>query len=108
MFINPTLTRNQRWLLSLLLLAAMTLFFSASQAQSIPAWTPNTAYTVNAKATYQGNVYQCRQAHTSIVTWKPINTPAHRPALVVATLKCNGFVFSRGVRSTLHSLPATR
>ncbi len=28
------------------------------------------------KSTYQANVYQCRQAHTSIVTWEPINTPA--------------------------------
>jgi chitinase len=73
---NPTLARNQRWLLSLLLLAAMTLFFSATHAQSIPAWAPNTAYAVNSKVTYQAIVYQCRQAHTSIVTWEPINTPA--------------------------------
>lgn len=73
---NSTLARDQRWLLSLLLLAAMTLLFSVSQAQSIPAWAPNTAYAVNTKVTYQGNVYQCRQAHTSIVTWEPINTPA--------------------------------
>lgn len=76
---NDTVLHNRRWLLSLLLLAAMTLFFSAMQsahAQQVPAWAPNSAYAVNAKVTYQGSVYQCRQAHTSIVTWEPINTPA--------------------------------
>ncbi len=76
---NETVTHNRRWLLSLLLLAAMTLFFSAMQsahAQQVPAWAPNTAYAVNSKVTYQSFVYQCRQAHTSIVTWEPINTPA--------------------------------
>ncbi|HEY0687289.1 MAG TPA: glycosyl hydrolase family 18 protein [Steroidobacter sp.] len=75
---NHTLTHNRRWLLSLLLLVATALFSSmqAAQAQQIPAWAPNTAYAVNAQVTYQGSVYQCRQAHTSIVTWEPVNTPA--------------------------------
>jgi chitinase len=75
---NVRAAYNPRWLLSLLLLAAMTLFFSphAAQAQQIPAWAPNTSYAVNAQVSYQGSVYQCRQAHTSIVTWEPINTPA--------------------------------
>lgn len=67
---------NRHWLSSLLLLIAMTLSFNAANAQQIPAWAPNTAYAVNAKATYQGIVYQCRQAHTSIVSWEPPNVPA--------------------------------
>lgn len=76
---NHTIAHNRRWLLSLLLLAATALFLSAppaAQAQQIPAWAPNTAYAVNAQVSYQGSIYQCRQAHTSIVTWEPVNTPA--------------------------------
>jgi len=51
-------------------------------ALAIPAlaqaaeWAPNTAYSVGALVTYQGPTYKCLQAHTSIVTWEPPNTPA--------------------------------
>src|SRR5262245_65868940 len=45
-------------------------------APQAPAWAPNTAYAVGAQVTYQGVLYQCRQAHTSLVTWEPPNTPA--------------------------------
>jgi len=41
-----------------------------------PAWAPNTAYSVGARVSYAGLNYQCLQAHTSIVTWEPPNTPA--------------------------------
>jgi beta-glucanase (GH16 family) len=41
-----------------------------------PAWAPNTAYAVGARVSYAGLNYQCLQAHTSIVTWEPPNTPA--------------------------------
>ena len=41
-----------------------------------PAWAPGVAYTVGARVSYGGLNYQCRQAHTSIVTWEPPNTPA--------------------------------
>jgi len=40
------------------------------------AWAPNTAYAVGAMVTYGGHTYKCLQAHTSIVTWEPPNTPA--------------------------------
>ena len=75
---NPArmLTASQRWLLSLFVLAAMMLLSFGAQAQQIPAWAPNTPYAINAKVTYQGSVYQCRQAHTSLVTWEPPATPA--------------------------------
>jgi hypothetical protein len=39
-------------------------------------WAPNTAYSVGVIVTYQGPSYKCLQAHTSIVTWEPPNTPA--------------------------------
>ena len=55
---------------------ALTLSFTAANAQQIPSWTPNTPYAVDAKATHQGFVYQCRQAHTSLVGWEPPNAPA--------------------------------
>jgi hypothetical protein len=40
------------------------------------AWAPNVAYAVNDTVTYAGSSYKCLQAHTSIVTWEPTNTPA--------------------------------
>jgi hypothetical protein len=39
-------------------------------------WAPNTAYAVGQQVTYAGVSYKCLQAHTSIVTWEPPNTPA--------------------------------
>lgn len=68
-------SRN-RWLISLLLCAVLSVLASGAHAQQIPAWAPNTAYAVNAKVTYSGSVYQCRQAHTSLVGWEPTATPA--------------------------------
>lgn len=73
---NSRLAYNPHWLLSLLLLVAMTLSMTSAHAQQIPAWAPNTAYALNSKVTYQGSVYQCRQPHTSLVTWEPPNVPA--------------------------------
>jgi chitodextrinase len=43
---------------------------------TIRSWAANTAYAVNAKATYEGIIYQCGQAHTSLVGWEPPNVPA--------------------------------
>jgi chitinase len=57
-------------------IAAFSLLLIAVSAQQIPAWAPNTSYPVGAQITYQGGTYQCRQAHTSLVTWEPPNTPA--------------------------------
>jgi len=37
---------------------------------------PDTAYHVGDRVSYNGLDYQCQQAHTSIVTWEPPNTPA--------------------------------
>lgn len=72
------------WTLFLILIAVQALLLSssassalsASAAPQVPAWAPNTAYAVGAQVTYQGVLYQCQQAHTSIVTWEPPNTPA--------------------------------
>lgn len=49
---------------------------SPTPTGAYPAWAPNTAYAVGARVTYGGRSYQCRQAHTSIVTWEPPNAPA--------------------------------
>lgn len=40
------------------------------------AWAPNVSYAVNDTVTYGGSSYKCLQAHTSITTWEPPNTPA--------------------------------
>jgi len=40
-------------------------------------WMPNTAYKIGQNVMYAGSCYQCRQSHTSIVTWEPsIHTQA--------------------------------
>jgi hypothetical protein len=39
-------------------------------------WTAGVAYQVNDEVTYQGKLYRCIQAHTSIVTWEPPNVLA--------------------------------
>ncbi len=56
--------------------AASTVSGTTAAASTAPAWAPNTAYAVGAKVTYNGAVYECRQAHTSIVSWEPATTPA--------------------------------
>jgi chitinase len=54
----------------------LSLLSFAASAQQIPAWAPNTFYAVNAKVTHLGNIYQCRQAHTSLSVWEPQIVPA--------------------------------
>jgi hypothetical protein len=39
-------------------------------------WAPGVAYTPGQVVTYGGKRYQCRQAHTSLVSWEPPNVLA--------------------------------
>jgi chitinase len=66
----------KHWLNLIAIFAAMTVVMIAVSAQQIPAWSANTSYSVGAQVSYQGSTYQCRQAHTSIISWEPPNTPA--------------------------------
>jgi chitinase len=43
---------------------------------TISPWAPNTAYNVGDKVSYGGKNYTCRQSHTSLPGWEPINVPA--------------------------------
>ncbi|MCM3781391.1 lytic polysaccharide monooxygenase [Neobacillus mesonae] len=57
--------------------ASNTLNISTSApSTSAPDWVPGTAYKVNDLVTYNGVVYKCRQAHTSLTGWEPTATPA--------------------------------
>ncbi len=40
------------------------------------AWAPNVSYAVGDTVTYNGVVYKCLQAHTSLPGWEPPNVPA--------------------------------
>ncbi|WP_375143054.1 glycosyl hydrolase family 18 protein [Paenibacillus sp. D2_2] len=40
-----------------------------------PAWQTNTSYAVGAYVTYNGNLYKCTYAHTSIQGWEPPSAP---------------------------------
>jgi hypothetical protein len=48
----------------------------ATTAPSGSAWAPNVAYQQGQIVTYAGKRYQCRIAHTSLVTWEPPNVAA--------------------------------
>ena len=41
-----------------------------------PEWAVNVAYPVGHKVQYNGKLYKVIQAHTSQVTWEPINAPS--------------------------------
>jgi chitinase len=49
----------------------LSLLLIGVSAQQIPAWAPNTFYTVGTRVSYQSSVYECRQSHTSLVGWEP-------------------------------------
>jgi chitinase len=61
--------------LILIVLLSLVFVIPASAADR-GQWAPNTAYAVGDTVTYNGQVYQCRQAHTSIVSWEPPNVLA--------------------------------
>ena len=67
---------HRSWVLFVTLFAFQLSSSAPTIAQQAPAWAPNTAYAIGARVTYQGVLYQCRQAHTSLVTWEPPNKPA--------------------------------
>ncbi|MCE5172817.1 lytic polysaccharide monooxygenase [Paenibacillus profundus] len=45
-------------------------------APTVAPWAPNTSYTAGALVTYDGQTYEARVAHTSLVGWEPPNVPA--------------------------------
>ena len=49
---------------------------SPTTAPAGGTWAPTVQYAVGAQVTYGGVQYRCRQAHRSLVTWEPPNTPA--------------------------------
>lgn len=48
---------------------------TAAPSEAQP-WAANVAYTVGTLVSYNGNTYECRQSHTSLVGWEPSNVPA--------------------------------
>src|SRR6201998_511485 len=64
-------------LLRILCLAVMLIDVPVGlKAQSIPAWQVGVAYTVGQEVSYNGNDYDCLQAHTSEPGWDPVDAPA--------------------------------
>ncbi len=75
------LKNNEKLLLSflsviLLVSALMMAGPAAVDAANRGAWAPNVAYATGDTVTYNGVMYQCLQAHTSLVGWEPSNVPA--------------------------------
>ncbi|TSC33658.1 glycosyl hydrolase family 18 protein [Corallococcus sp. Z5C101001] len=49
---------------------------SVMKAPLDAAWAVGVAYSVGTRVTYEGRVYQCRQAHTSQADWTPVAVAA--------------------------------
>ena len=56
--------------------ASNTVQVTTASAPAAQPWAPNTAYAVGEFVSYNGEIYECRQAHTSLVGWEPPNVPA--------------------------------
>lgn len=56
--------------------ASNTVQVTTASAPAAQPWVPNTAYAVGELVSYNGEIYECRQAHTSLVGWEPPNVPA--------------------------------
>jgi len=55
---------------------------SSSACSGVPNWNGNfVAYSIGQKVVYNGELYQCIQAHTSESTWEPNVVPALWKAL---------------------------
>ncbi|WP_373280695.1 glycosyl hydrolase family 18 protein [Paenibacillus pini] len=56
--------------------AASTSITVTTQADpNYPVWQPSTAYAVGTYVTYNGKLYKCTYAHTSLVGWEPSASP---------------------------------
>ena len=49
---------------------------AATAVELFPKWTYPVSYIVGNRVSDGGNLYKCRQAHTSQESWKPSATPA--------------------------------
>jgi len=50
--------------------------YESDSEGGVPEWEPGVDYAVGDQASYDGTVYECIQAHTSLVGWEPPNVPA--------------------------------
>lgn len=48
---------------------------TTAPAPAATPWAPNTSYAAGALVTYNGQTYEARVAHTSLVGWEPPNVP---------------------------------
>ncbi|WP_425464938.1 glycosyl hydrolase family 18 protein [Paenibacillus dokdonensis] len=55
--------------------ASNTISVTTPTDPNYPAWQSNKAYAVGAYVTYNGNLYKCTYAHTSLVGWEPPSAP---------------------------------
>lgn len=56
--------------------AASTSISVTTQTEpNYPVWAPNVAYTSGSYVTYNGNLYKCIYAHTSLTGWEPSSSP---------------------------------
>ncbi|MBN3526998.1 lytic polysaccharide monooxygenase [Paenibacillus apiarius] len=49
---------------------------TTAPAPAVAPWAPDTAYEAGALVSYNGQTYEARVAHTSLVGWEPPNVPA--------------------------------
>jgi chitinase len=59
-----------------LICLVVVLLFAVPMAKAAGAWAPNVPYKVGDQVMYNGSLYECIQAHTSLTGWEPPNVPA--------------------------------
>lgn len=70
---NPTTTTTQTTTVTITGTSSTT---TQRTSGGILPWTANKSNNVGDRVEYQGNIYQCLQAHTSLSNWIPTETPA--------------------------------
>ena len=60
----------------LLIFSIMSLLLLTTSVISVSVWDTGIYYSIGDKVTYNGDTYECIQAHTSLIGWEPSNVPA--------------------------------
>jgi hypothetical protein len=61
---------------SIILTLSISIMILSAGTDNVKEWQSYTDYNVNDNVSYEGNIYSCIQAHTSLPGWEPKLTPA--------------------------------
>ncbi len=67
---------KRKWFVLLLALSFVVFATTPFTLAQVPEWQPYTSYTVGDVVSYNGQLYEALQSHTSLPGWEPPNVPA--------------------------------